>query len=112
MDYTKALNAYREREMAVLEGLDLNSISCVMNILEDARLQGKKIFTHKKFESLTEREIDILKLIAQGKTTQEISSYLEISPLTVATHVKNIFGKMQVRTRAQAVRYAMLTGII
>lgn len=42
MDYTKALNAYREREMAVLEGLDLNSISCVMNILEDARLQGKK----------------------------------------------------------------------
>ena len=44
MDYTKALNAYREREMAVLEGLDLNSISCVMNILEDARLQGKKIF--------------------------------------------------------------------
>ena len=44
MDYTKELNAYREREMAVLEGLDLNSISCVMNILEDARLQGKKIF--------------------------------------------------------------------
>ena len=37
MDYTKALNAYREREMAVLEGLDLNSISCVMNILEDAQ---------------------------------------------------------------------------
>ena len=37
MDYTKELNAYREREMAVLEGLDLNSISCVMNILEDAR---------------------------------------------------------------------------
>jgi len=78
----------------------------------NAAMQGEKIFTHKKFESLTEREIDILKLIAQGKTTQEISSYLEISPLTVATHVKNIYGKMQVRTRAQAVRYAMLTGII
>ena len=44
MDYTKELNAYREREMAVLEGLDLNSINCVMNILEDARVQGKRIF--------------------------------------------------------------------
>ena len=42
MDYTKALNAYREREMAVLEGLDLNSISCVMNILEDVSFAGKK----------------------------------------------------------------------
>lgn len=78
----------------------------------NAAMHGENIFTHKKFESLTEREVDILKLIAQGKSTQEVASYLEISPLTVATHVKNIYGKMQVRTRAQAVRYAMLTGII
>ena len=44
MDYTKELNAYREREMAVLKDLDLNSINCIMNVLEDARLQGKRIF--------------------------------------------------------------------
>jgi DNA-binding NarL/FixJ family response regulator len=43
----------------------------------NAAMQGENIFTHKKFESLTEREIDILKLIAQGKSTQEIASYLK-----------------------------------
>ena len=67
---------------------------------------------YKNYEPLTEREKEVLRLIAQGKRTHEIGSYLKISTLTVSTHVKNIYRKMQVRTRAQAVRYAVLKGII
>lgn len=44
MNYINELNAYREREIAVLNNLDLNSVNKVMNILEEARLQGKRIF--------------------------------------------------------------------
>lgn len=44
MDYINELNAYREREIAVLNSLDLNSVNQVMNVLEDARLHGKRIF--------------------------------------------------------------------
>lgn len=44
MDYINELNAYREREIAVLNSLDLNSVNQIMNLLEEARLQGKRIF--------------------------------------------------------------------
>lgn len=44
MDFINELNAYREREIQVLNNLDLNSVNHVMNILEEARLQGKRIF--------------------------------------------------------------------
>lgn len=44
MDYINELNAYREREIAVINSLDLNSVNKIMNILEETRLQGKKIF--------------------------------------------------------------------
>ena len=44
MDYINELNAYREREIAVLNSLDMNSVNQIMNVLEEARLQGRKIF--------------------------------------------------------------------
>jgi DNA-binding NarL/FixJ family response regulator len=55
------------------------------------------------FPELTEREREILGLIAQGKTNAEIAAALVISPKTVANHVSNIFSKLQVVDRAQAV---------
>ena len=55
------------------------------------------------FPELTEREREILGLIAQGKTNAEIADDLVISPKTVANHVSNIFSKLQVVDRAQAV---------
>jgi len=63
-------------------------------------------------EKLSEREIEILKLIACGYNSPEIASYLKISTLTVATHVKNIYRKLQAHTRAHAVRAATLRGIL
>src|SRR5215218_7435867 len=52
---------------------------------------------------LTPREVDVLQLLAEGKSTSEISELLFISPRTVSTHVANILGKLGVPTRSAAV---------
>jgi DNA-binding CsgD family transcriptional regulator len=56
--------------------------------------------------SLTERELDVLALVAQGLTNREISSRLFISPATVRTHLEHIYDKLGVRSRAGAVTAA------
>ncbi|MFB2117607.1 DNA-binding response regulator [Parapedobacter sp. 2B3] len=56
---------------------------------------------------LTSRELEILKLLAQSKTTDEISGALFISPLTVATHRKNILRKTQARSLIELISMAV-----
>ncbi len=63
-------------------------------------------------ESLSEREIDVLKLMAQGKSNKEIGSMLFISPGTVKSHVKSIFAKLNVNSRAEAVANAAHRALI
>lgn len=57
-------------------------------------------------EQLTAREMEILLLMTEGKTNQEISDHLYIALKTVKVHVSNILGKLQVQDRTQAVIYA------
>lgn len=63
-------------------------------------------------ERLSEREKDILRMVASGYTSAEIGKRLEISGLTVNTHVRNIHRKFQVRSRAQAVNHASIFGML
>jgi DNA-binding CsgD family transcriptional regulator len=56
--------------------------------------------------SLTERELDVLALVAQGLTNRQISRRLFISPATVRTHLEHIYDKLGVRSRAGAVSAA------
>ncbi len=62
-------------------------------------------------ERLSVREREVLRLVASGHTSVEIGERLAISSMTVNTHIKNIYRKLQVRTRAQAVRFASLRGM-
>lgn len=62
-------------------------------------------------ERLSAREREVLRLVASGHTSVEIGVRLTISSMTVNTHIKNIYRKLQVRTRAQAVRFASLRGM-
>jgi NarL family two-component system response regulator LiaR len=62
--------------------------------------------------NLTAREIEILRLLAQGQSTRDISEALYISPRTTATHVTNILGKLGLTSRTAAVAYAMRTGLV
>lgn len=62
-------------------------------------------------QPLTEREIDVLQLIAQGLSNQEVAEKLVISERTVAGHVRNILGKLHLASRTQAALYAIRTGL-
>ena len=61
---------------------------------------------------LSERETEVLRLIAEGLTAPEIASRLYISPSTVKTHVKNLFEKLSVGDRAAAVAEGMRRGLL
>jgi DNA-binding NarL/FixJ family response regulator len=60
---------------------------------------------------LTERETDVLTLIAEGMSNTEISQRLVVSEATVKTHINRIFAKIGARDRAQAVRWAYQHGV-
>lgn len=61
----------------------------------------------EEWETLTDREMDVLKMIAQGCSNKEIAKGLTISEKTVKNHITNIFRKLQVDDRTQAVLFAI-----
>jgi two-component system, NarL family, response regulator LiaR len=62
-------------------------------------------------EPLSEREMEVLRLLAQGKSNREIADLLVITELTVRTHVSNILGKLHLASRTQAALYALKEGL-
>jgi len=62
-------------------------------------------------EPLTEREVDVLRLVAQGLSNEEIGARLFIAERTVRTHVSNILGKLHLANRTQAALYALREGL-
>ena len=65
----------------------------------------------EEFPELTAREVEILDLMARGMSNQEITSRLYLSPKTVRNHVSNVFLKLQVANRAQAIVRAREAGL-
>jgi NarL family two-component system response regulator LiaR len=57
------------------------------------------------------REVEVLRLVAQGYSNQEIATELTISEATVRTHVSNILGKLHLASRTQAALYALREGL-
>jgi two-component system, NarL family, response regulator LiaR len=75
-------------------------------------LKMRQKTTHLPHEELTTRELEILLLMAEGKTNQEIADELFIALKTVKTHVSNILSKLQVQDRTQAVIYAFKHSLV
>jgi len=63
-------------------------------------------------EALTERQVKILKLVSQGFSSKEIGEKLDISYYTVTTHIKNIYNKLQVNSRTEALYEAVKLGLL
>jgi DNA-binding NarL/FixJ family response regulator len=63
-------------------------------------------------EALSERELDVLRLLARGLANKEISRDLGIAEKTVKTHVSSILGKLGVQSRTQAALYAGRVGMV
>jgi len=63
-------------------------------------------------EALSARELEVLGLIEQGLSNQEIASRLTLAPSTVKTHINNIYGKLGVRTRVQAIKQAQENNLL
>jgi LuxR family maltose regulon positive regulatory protein len=88
-------------------------MSYVSKLIEawNSRYQPHQTPTSAITESLSAREGDILRLIAEGLSNKEIARNLAITPETVKSHVKHIFTKLNVEKRAQAVTRAQILGL-
>ncbi|MFN3477646.1 MAG: response regulator [Candidatus Methylomirabilales bacterium] len=64
------------------------------------------------YDDLTDREREVLRLIAEGKTSKEIAELLSLSVHTVERHRQNIMGKLRLHNRAELIRYAIRKGLI
>jgi len=78
-------------------------------LLKDVARRTK---TNLHSEKLTEREIEVLRLIVQGASNPEIAEELCITVNTVKSHVKNILYKLSLDNRTQVAAYAMRTGLV
>ena len=81
-------------------------------IIEEFSRQMKETVTPPSVSELTEREIDVLKLVTDGAINKEIATTLYITENTVKYHLRNIMEKLHLRNRAQVAAYAVSKGII
>jgi DNA-binding NarL/FixJ family response regulator len=77
-----------------------------------AKLDERNSFTSNYDDALTKREIEVLKLLAEGLFNKEIAYMLDISEKTVKNHVSNIFKKINVSDRTQAAVYAIKNNLV
>jgi DNA-binding NarL/FixJ family response regulator len=77
----------------------------------DRRL-GRRAAAALERGGLTRRELEVVRLVASGRTNREIARDLYLSPRTVDMHVRNILGKLGVRSRTEATRRALELGLL
>jgi LuxR family maltose regulon positive regulatory protein len=102
---------------ALSENIELKYVQRVLASFDDPEPEKpllKTAHSHQVglIEQLSEREIEVLELIAKGLTNQVIADRLVLSLHTVKAHTRNIYGKLDVHNRTQAVDRARSLGIL
>ncbi len=95
---------------AVRQGAALLDPSVTRRVLALMRQQGEN--TTNPFKELTEREMDVLRLLAEGKSNAEIAQVLVLSDKTVRNHISIILDKLNVTNRVEAATYATKHNIL
>ena len=91
----------------VNEGQSLISPSMAVKLIDEFKQMSKPDKEQSTALKLTERELEVLRLVARGLNNREVAKELFISENTVKNHVRNILEKLQLHSRMEAVMYAM-----
>jgi two-component system NarL family response regulator len=91
----------------VADGQSLISPSMAIKLLDEFKQMSRTDRQQVPSPRLTDRELEVLKLVAQGLNNREIAKRLFISENTVKNHVRNILEKLQLHSRMEAVMYAV-----
>jgi len=81
-------------------------------LVDGFRMQGRGVERQPRFGSLTKREREILKLLAEGKSVKEIATGFDLSVKTVEAHKFNLMRKLDIHNKAQLVQYAIQKKVI
>jgi DNA-binding NarL/FixJ family response regulator len=96
----------------IADGEALLAPSVTRRVIEEFARVSRDPAARSALAELTERELDVLRLMARGRSNAEIAQDLTIGETTVKTHVGNILMKLAVRDRAQAVVAAYESGLV
>jgi LuxR family maltose regulon positive regulatory protein len=102
---------------ALSRGIEQEYVQCLLAAFPDAEPEQSdssdtQIPASGLIEPLSERELEILALLAEGLTNQEIASRLYLALNTVKSHARNIYGKLNVHSRTQAIARAQALGLL
>ncbi len=97
----------------VASGEGLLAPSVTKRLIEQFALSAARpVLSRDRLASLTDRELEVMRLIGRGSSNQEIAAQLFIAQQTVKTHVSKILAKLSLRDRVQAVVLAYETGLV
>ncbi|MDO8614327.1 MAG: response regulator transcription factor [Dehalococcoidia bacterium] len=105
-EFSRVLNDIANGEAPLSQGLAAKILT------EFARMSREPAPKESDKDQLSDREREVLQEVAGGATNKEIAARLFISESTVNFHMKSILSKLHVRNRAQAVAYALQTGLV
>jgi DNA-binding NarL/FixJ family response regulator len=97
---------------SVHRGDSFLSPSVARYLVEDYQQAAGMRDNQDPYRQLTDREREVLKLVAEGHSTQEIADMLVLSPKTVDGHKTNLMAKLDIHNRTELVKYALRKGII